>query len=68
MCYPILLTEPLFKMIYRFLECHRYRIRVLLPSWKTQHPANKVSLQDSCLQEHRGDARQDVHVKALGNE
>jgi hypothetical protein len=66
--YPILLTEPLFKMIYRFLECHWHHIRVLLPSWKTQHPTNNVSLQDCRLQEHCGDARQDVQVEALENE
>ena len=68
MCYPILLTEPLFKMIYGFLECHGLYIQVLRPNWKTQYPTNNVSLQDKGLHEHRGDARQDVQVETLDNE
>jgi hypothetical protein len=63
--YAILLTDPLFNMIYRFSERYGLHIRVLLPGWKTQHPTNSGSLQERGLQEHRGDARQDVHVEAL---
>jgi hypothetical protein len=66
--YPILLSEPLFKMIYGFFERHGLHNRVLRPNWKTQQPSNSVSLQDRGLHKHRGDTRQDVQVEALGDE
>ncbi len=58
--YPFLLTGPLFNVIYGFLERHGLRIPILRQNRKTQYPTNNVSLQYRGLDDHCGDARQDV--------
>ena len=64
-CDLILLAEPLFEVVDRFLKCHGLRIRVLRQKWNTQDPTDSVSPQDRSLHKHRCDARQDIQVKAL---